>query len=240
MMMRMRALPGLLVFSLLVIHLGACGDDGGGADSGGSSSTGSPVTTSGPTTTRGPEPTGTTGVTTGSSTSTTETPADTTATAGETTAATTATDGSTGSTSASSTSGSTTEGGMGALELAISSLQVFQDCMPIVAPDPVNATFQLALTNTGDAAASATVSSAAFLDAGGAQAATLEITPAAFGPIAPGDSMLTMAGKVPNSLVPANGCETLQCGQSYTLELVLDVDGVEVIAADAAVVGCVF
>jgi hypothetical protein len=45
---------------------------------------------------------------------------------------------------------------------------------------------------------------------------------------------------VGDSMLAAMGCVWLQCGSSYTLELVLDVDGVEVIASETAQVGCVF
>lgn len=226
---------GLLLASVLVLPSAACGDDGGGADTGGASTTADASTT-------GPGSTGSTGGSGSGSASTatsdtTETPADTTAATGQTTAATEST---TGSTTDASTTGSTTEGGMGSLDAVMSNLQIFQDCMPIVPPDPAGASFMLELTNTGDAPATATVTSAVFVDAGGMQAATLDVMPDAFGPVAAGDSTQIMVSKVVGSLAPANGCETLQCGQSYTLELVLDVDGVEVIASDTADVGCAF
>lgn len=240
---------GFLLASMVSISMAACGDDGGGADAGGSSTTGTPGTTGGPSST-GPESTGSSGGSgSGSATTdegtvtaadTTATSVDGTATAGETTAVTT--DGSsTGSTTGdASTDGSTTEVGMGSLDASMSSLQIFQDCMPIVPFDPVGASFTLELTNSGDGPASATVTSATFFDAGGMQAATIDVMPAAFGPIDGGDSSTFAVNKVANSMMPANGCETLQCNQSYTLELVLDVDGVEVTASDTAQVGCVF
>lgn len=240
----------LLLISVLVVSSAACGDDGGGAETGGSSTTGGPGTTEGPSTTA-PEPTGSTGgsgsgsATTGDGTATaadtTATTADGTSTAGETTAGTDASGSTTGdATTGSTTEGSTTEGGMGSLDAAISNLQIFQDCMPIVPFDPVGASFTLALTNPGDGPASATVSSATFLDVGGMPVATIDVVPDAFGPIDAGDSVMTIVNKVADSMMPANGCETLQCGGSYTLELVLDVDGMEVIASDTTQVGCVF
>jgi hypothetical protein len=243
---------GLLLASMVVLSFSsaACGDDGGGAETGGSGTTGSPGTTEGST---GPELTGSSGGSasgsgtmddgTATAADTTATSADGTSTAGETTAGT---DDSTGdattgdATTGSTTEGSTTEGGMGSLDAAISNLQIYQDCMPIVPFDPVDASFTLELTNPGDGPASATITSATFLDVGGVLAATIDVVPDAFGPIDGGDSVMMIVSKVADSMMPANGCETLQCGSSYTLELVLDVDGVEVIASETAQVGCVF
>jgi hypothetical protein len=248
-MMAPMRLGSFLVSMMVVLPSAACGDDGGGAETGGSGTTGSPGTTEGST---GPELTGSSGGSasgsgtmddgTATAADTTATSADGTSTAGETTAGT---DGSSGSTTgdattSSTTEGSTTEGGMGSLDAAISNLQIYQDCMPIVPFDPVDASFTLELTNPGDGPASATVTSATFLDVGGMLAATIDVVPDAFGPIDGGDSVMTIVSKVADSMMPANGCETLQCGGSYTLELVLDVDGVEVIASDTTQVGCVF
>lgn len=238
MIARMRT--SLLLTAMLLLSSTACGDDGGASDTGGSTTTDGSTSTGPGSTSTDPDATGTTaGSASGSATgdTTTEPPADTTAASGETTAAT---EDGTASTTDPSTTDGTTEGGMGTLDAEMSDLQIFQDCMPIVPFDPVNASFTLALTNTGDGPATATVSSATFLSAGGAPVATIGVSPGAFGPIDAGDSTSTVAAKTPDSLMPAGGCATLQCGQRYTLELVLDVDGAEVIASDTATVGCVF
>lgn len=238
MMVAMR-LAGLLVS--LMAFVPACGDDGGGEGTAGTSST-SAGSTSG----------GATG-STGGSAEGTATAADTTAATGETTTDATSSTGSTtsgtGTTDATTTSDATTSdattdasttGGMGMLDVQMSGLQIFEDCMPIVPPDPVGASFSLELDNIGDVSASATVTAAAFFDAGGMQVATIDVMPAAFGPIPVGAVDLAMVSKVPGSLMPAAGCEVLACNQSYTLELRLDVDGMEVLASDMATVDCVF
>ena len=129
---------------------------------------------------------------------------------------------------------------MASLDATISGLEVYQDCMPIVPPDPVNASFILELVNTGDVPASATVTSALFVDLGGMPVAAIDVVPAAYGPIPVGGSSMTGVNKVGGSLLPANACETLECGASYTFELTLDVDGTEVIASESLVMGCVF
>lgn len=216
----------------------ACGDDEGGTAGTGTSGT---AGTSGTTGTSGTA--GTTAGTSGATGTSGTTPADTTAegtTAEGTTAAGTTAEGTTTSATEGATTEGATTGGMAMLDAQLTNLQIFQDCMPIVPPDPVGASATLALTNLGDASASATVTSATFLDAGGSQVATLDVSPGAFGPIPAGGSDMAAVSKVPGSLLPAAGCEVLQCDQSYALELVLDVDGVEVVASDAAIVGCVF
>ena len=219
----------------LLLLLPACGDDDGGiATTDGT--TGTTGTTAVPETgtTAVPE-TGTTAVTeTGTgTTAATETGTGTTAETGvDTTAGT-----ETGTTAAT---GDTTTGGMAALEVTMSDLMLFQDCMPIVAPDPVGAMLMLALGNPGDEEQSATVTSATLYDGGGVEVATIEVTPADFGPVAPGDSIMVAVTKVPDSLMPASGCEVLECNGSHVLELALDVGGEEVLAEATAMVDCVF
>ncbi len=129
---------------------------------------------------------------------------------------------------------------MGSLEGIMSSLMIFQNCQPIVGPDPANVTFTLELLNPGAVAASATVVDAVFLDAGGGQVGTIDVMPNAFGPVGPGDNTMQAVTKVPGSLMPANGCGVLLCNNSYTLELTLDVDGGELVVQDTATADCVF
>lgn len=221
----------LSLLSILVVT-SACGDDGG-TGTGGSSSTGPGSTSASTSTSTGPGEGSSSGSTT--TAESTASAAETTATTGETSIG----DTTAGETTAASTGGTTT-GGMATLEATMSALQIFEDCMPIVAPDPVGVMFTLELSNPGDVPASAMVSSATFFDAVGAQVATIDVMPAALGPVAAGDSTQTMVTKVADSLVPALGCGVLLCNQSYTLELALDVDGLEVIASDTANVDCVF
>jgi hypothetical protein len=84
------------------------------------------------------------------------------------------------------------------------------------------------------------VVSATFTDAGGTDVATIEVTPASFGPIAAGETESFNVSKTAGSLEPANGCETLECNATYTLTLVLDVGGTEVTAEASAAMDCVF
>jgi hypothetical protein len=231
-MMTAMRMHGSLVLAALALAPG-CGDDGGGDGTAGS--TGVSSTSVG--TTDGIADTTDTAHTTGG-------PGETTASTGETTAGSTTFEPGTDTTAGPTTDGSTTDGsttdGPGMLDAQLANLQIFQDCMPIVPADPVGANALLELTNLGDGPVAVTVTSAAFRDVGGMQVATLGVVPAAFGPIAVGAVEVAAVAKVGDSLVPAAGCGVLQCGALYTLELVLDADGTEVIASDAAPVDCVF
>ena len=229
----MRLFPCTLTLALV---LAACGDDATGTDSTGSTSAAS---------TEGSSSGGTPGTTTSADGSTGSSGGETTAaSSGETTAGSTAgeTEGETtaATSEGSSSEGGSTDGGMASIDAAMSGLMIFQDCMPIVPPDPVGASFTLELTNTGDVPASATVVSATFINAGGMAVGTIDVSPNAFGPIAVGGNSMTVVTKVPNSLTPPNGCGVVQCFQGYSLELELDVDGSPVLVSDTANVDCVF
>ncbi len=223
----------ILGASITLLGAIGCGDDGGGGGTSGSSSTAA-LTTSGPGGSSSDTSAG--GQTTSSSSGTTD-GADTTAgtTGGSDSGTTDATDGS-GSDGAGSSSG----GQMGTLEPTMTNLEIFQNCQPIVDPDPVGASFTLELVNPSMAVASATVVSAAFMVPGGVQVATIDVAPAAFGPVGAGDNLMQAVAKVQDSLMPANGCAVLQCNMDYTLVLTLDVDGTEIVAQDTAPAMCAF
>lgn len=126
------------------------------------------------------------------------------------------------------------------LEAQMTGLSLTQDCMPLVDPDPVAATASLTLENTGDVIATATVVSATFYDQLDNAVATIEISPSTFGPYDPAEMANEVFTKDANSLDPAMGCNTLLCNQSYTLVVVLDVDGTEISGEATTQVACVF
>lgn len=230
--MRLKTIPWMLAATVTL----GCGDDSVGSEGGGSSGTGAVATDSTSSTgslptSSGQDGTGSSGAdSTGSSSGSTAT--------GGTDSGTT---DSGGTDSGSSSDSGETETGMGVLSGSISNLQMFQDCMPIVSPDPVNATFTLELTNRGDAPATGTVVSAAFVDAGGMAVAVFSVTPDVLGPLAAGDTAMAVVSKVPDSLDPANGCAVLTCNASYTVSIIVtDADGTELSLSDTATVDCVF
>lgn len=125
-------------------------------------------------------------------------------------------------------------------EVSITELGVFQDCMPIVPPDPTGVLFNLDIENTGDGDLSLDVVSATFSDEDG-DVATFDTMPASFGPIPAGETAMTMVNKVPDSSMPAAGCSVLSCNQPYTLTVVLSAgEGSEVSAQADGTVSCVF
>lgn len=170
-----------------------------------------------------------TGMTTGDTGNTTDGTGDTTDGTGDTTSSTGAT-----------TSGSSGDGGMAMVDASMSGLQIFQDCMPIVSPDPVGVSFALDLDNLGTSEVTLDVVSATFSDAGG-DVGTIELTPSSFGAIEDGETLSMMVSKTANSLMPANGCGVVMCNQQYTLtvDFVAD-DGTEISADASAQVDCVF
>ena len=198
----------------------ACGGDDAPAEtdatgSGSSTTEGDATTTGGPDTTTG-ETTANTGDATSSSSSSSVD--DTTTTGGN--------ESSSGESESSSGGSESSSGeGMAVLEVTVSDLQIFQDCMPIISPDPVQTTLTLDLTNVGDVPASATVVSASYVDAGGVSVGMIDLAPMMLGPVPVGESAVQALSKVADSLMPANGCGVLSCNESYTLVVELDVDG---------------
>jgi hypothetical protein len=211
-----------VVAPLLVLVM-ACGDDGAAhttTSSGSSDSSGDTTSTS-------------------TSTSTTESTGDTSSssTTVEDTGTGSSESGTEGSSSGSS-SGTTTDPPV-ELEVTLSDPMAFMDCMPIVAPDPLNLSVTMLFDNPGDGIGPANVTEAR-LSSGGVEAVSFELVPASFGPFDPNDMTTADAMKVEGSADPQEGCDTLQCGADYDLEIVFDVDGTEVLATTMVTVQCAF
>ena len=195
----------------------ACGGDDG--------ATGTDATTTDPTTT---DPT----VTTTEPTTTATTTADSSGT----------TDGSSSGGSSgdsSSSDGGSTTGEPAELQAALVDVTFYMNCQPIVPPDPLVASGWIDLDNGGGDVAAVTVTSARLLS-GGVEAASFELTPSDLGPVDAGAYESVPWDKTMNSLMPAEGCDTLDCGAEYSFEVVLDVDGAVAIATEDIVVECAF
>ena len=226
----------ILVAALAVA---GCGDDTTSGDtSGHGSSAGGPGSTSGtPGTTSGTPATGSgSGEDSGSSGQGMDTTEGATDTGATDTGAT-----ETGATDTGATdTGATDTGGMASMNATMSQVQFFQDCMPIVSPDPLGANFTLSLENTGMVAASADIVAVNLLDAGMVAVGSFSVTPTALGPVDPGQTSMFAIMKTANSLMPANGCGVATCNGTYTIEVELDVGGQSVFADASGVVACVF
>lgn len=150
-------------------------------------------------------------------------------------------DGSTSSvdSSGSDSSGDDPTGNPVELEVDLTDPQAFQDCMPIVAPDPLNLSVTLEFDNPGEGIGTADVTSARLLD-GDTEVVSFDVAPASFGPFDPGDMTTSATMKVDGSAMPQNGCDTVECGGEYDLEIVFDVEGTEVIGTTSVTVQCAF
>jgi hypothetical protein len=115
----------------------------------------------------------------------------------------------------------------------------FMDCMPIVAPDPLGLTFDLAFDNQGAAVTSADVTGARLLD-GGVEIVSFDVSPASFGPFDAGEMTTVAASKLADSLSPANGCGDVQCNHMYDVEVTLDADGLVAVGTGTVTIACVF
>ena len=126
--------------------------------------------------------------------------------------------------------------------LVIDSL--FQNCMPIVSPDPVSVQGNLKITNkSASAVGPITFKNGAFLNAMTlAQIATFKLdttTPI----IQPGATSQALVEKKAGTMVPAGGCQTLTCGAEFVVELAYTGPGVPagaVVRAPATKNSCAF
>lgn len=226
----MRLLPCSLITVALLLP--ACGDDGPGEDTSGSTST---ATTDASSSTGTPPDTSSTSSASGSESGSSGSDG------GTSSGSSTGEDTTAGTTEGTSTEGGSGSGGMASFDASMSNLQIFQDCMPIVPPDPVGVSFELTVTNTGDAPIGAvSVVSATFVNGMGMDVGTFDVAPNGFGPIAVGESSGGVMMKIADTLMPPNGCGVVMCNQVYDVELELDVDGTPGTASSSANVDCVF
>lgn len=219
---------------ILVLIATACGDDGAtGTET--DASTTQPTTTdptaTDPTTSGPTEPTTTEPTTTGTTT------ADSSGTTDGSSSDGSSTGGSSGD--SSSSDGGSTTGEPALLQAALVDVTFYMNCKPIVPPDPLVASGWIDLDNSGGAVAAVTVTSARLLS-GGVEAASFELTPSDLGPVGAGAYESVPWDKAMNSLMPAAGCDTLDCGAEYSFEVVLDVDGEVAVATEDIVVECAF
>jgi hypothetical protein len=115
-------------------------------------------------------------------------------------------------------------GGSTDLRFQILNLEISQDCMPMVPPDPAMASWDLEVYNAGVIGGDADVVSATFLDDADAPLATFEVSPTNTGIVDEAQTVVVPMEKVLNSLDPANGCAVLPCQETAKVELVMDAD----------------
>lgn len=133
----------------------------------------------------------------------------------------TPTDGAAGDASADAREGSAAfDGSTGELEVAVDVATLFEDCMPIVAPDPVTIQGTLSIKNKGASPAGPLVfAEAAVYDASGAtRIATFKVDTTTQ-PIPAGAKVDTVFEKQADTLAPKGGCATVACNAEYVIEL---------------------
>jgi hypothetical protein len=103
---------------------------------------------------------------------------------------------------------------------------LFEDCMPIVADDPVSINGELVVTNGGSTAIGPlTATLGSVKTPAGATLATFRITSLSIPAIDPGKSGNAAFSKEKGSMFPATGCDTVKCGADVQIELTLNGPG---------------
>jgi len=114
----------------------------------------------------------------------------------------------------------------GGVSLAISSVGLSQDCMPVTAPDPLNVGGTLAIDNpTNTTIGPLTITSGQVLD-GSTVIATFAVSDPAVAALGPESTTTVPFSKQGQSLSPQNGCYVAKCGGSYSVALVLSGTGI--------------
>jgi hypothetical protein len=118
------------------------------------------------------------------------------------------------------------DGSTGELEIAVDVATLFEDCMPIVAPDPVTVQGTLSIKNKGASPAGPLVfAEAAVYDATGAtRVATFKVDTTTQ-PIPAGGKVDTVFEKQVDTLAPKGGCATVACNADYVVELAFSGPG---------------
>ena len=112
------------------------------------------------------------------------------------------------------------------LATTITGLRLYEDCMPLVAPDPVNIQGDLHIENaTGATMGPITITSGEILD-GSTVIATFAVEKANLGTLAPGSASSTGFVKSANSLSSKKGCQTVACSKMFRVALVLSGQGI--------------
>jgi hypothetical protein len=98
----------------------------------------------------------------------------------------------------------------------------FQNCQPVVSPDPVQVKGKISVTNNQQTSVGPiAITDGAFLTANGVAIATFKVEPVTMSTISPGGSANADIVKLQGSMTPANGCSTLQCGHQYAVQVTL-------------------
>lgn len=124
----------------------------------------------------------------------------------------------------------------GAVVAEASGAMLFQNCQPLVPPDPARLSLSVRFTNKGGGdVGPIAVTSGEVNDQGGNRLATFDFVKQSTGVLRPGGSQTLALTKANDTLAPANGCKTLPCGT--TVDIVVPFAGPGVPGKSTAVAG---
>lgn len=137
-----------------------------------------------------------------------------------------------------------TDGAAASLEVELTVDTLRQDCMPIVAPDPVIMQGTLKITNkSASPVGPLTFASGKFFGAPPSAALATFATDTTTSTIAPGASTFVLVEKTTGSMSPKGGCQTLACNGSFVVELAFTGAGAPAnatVRAAAETMSCTF
>jgi len=150
----------------------------------------------------------------------TDTRIDATDSASDATDATSTTDGGLDASDSADGTSDTTDGATSATEGSLAIKTLFQDCMPIVAKDPLHMQATATIKNVGTGKVGPiTITDGAILDSSGKSIATFKVTSSTIAEIAGGASGSGAVEKNPDTLDPATGCSSVPCGSDVFVEV---------------------
>jgi hypothetical protein len=110
----------------------------------------------------------------------------------------------------------------GQVNVTINVTDLFEDCQPVVQPDPVQMKGTISVQNNMKTAVGPiAMADGAFLDPNKSPVAAFKIRPVSIPTLDPGQSGQVDIEKLVPTMVPAQGCSTLQCGGKYIVQVTL-------------------
>jgi hypothetical protein len=105
----------------------------------------------------------------------------------------------------------------GTVTASLSTVMIFENCMPIVAQDPVSITATLTITNTGNVPVGPVAVDSGEVTQNQNVLISFKVQPMQTGVIAPGQNAMLQVSKIANSAMPAKACATVPCNGGVNL-----------------------
>jgi hypothetical protein len=107
----------------------------------------------------------------------------------------------------------------GMVTASLSDVMIFENCMPIVAPDPVSISATITITNTGNVPIGPVTVGSGEVVQNMNVLISWKAQPVQTGVIQPGQSAMLQIAKTANSAMPAKACATLPCNGGVNLSV---------------------